>query len=122
VLENQIMSQLHLRTGNAPSNFAELLPAGDSELMQQVTKDPCNLEFLTLERDVAERDLEAALVTHIQEFLLELGTGFAFVGRQHRLDVAGDEFFIDLLMFHIPTARFLCTTGQPFALAAASAS
>ncbi|MFT3854988.1 MAG: PDDEXK nuclease domain-containing protein [Ilumatobacteraceae bacterium] len=111
VLENQIMSQLHLRAGSAPSNLAELLSAGDSELMQQVTKDPCNLAFLMLERDVAERDLEAALVTHIQEFLLELGTGFAFVGRQHRLEVAGDEFFIDLLMFHIPSARLLCTNG-----------
>jgi predicted nuclease of restriction endonuclease-like (RecB) superfamily len=107
VLENQIMSQLHLRQGVAPSNFAALLPASDSELMQQVTKDPYNLEFLTLERDVAERDLETALVAHVEDFLLELGHGFAFVGRQYILDVDGDEFFVDLLMFHIPTARYV---------------
>ncbi len=106
VLENQIMSRLHIRQGVASSNFAALLPAADSELMQQVTKDPYNLEFLTLERDVAERDLETALVAHVEEFLLELGHGFAFVGRQYTLDVDGDEFFVHLLMFHIPTAAF----------------
>jgi predicted nuclease of restriction endonuclease-like (RecB) superfamily len=107
VLEHQIMSGLHRRAGAAPSNFARLLPVGDSELVQQITKDPYNLEFLTLERDAAERTLEAALVTHVQQFLLELGHGFAFVGRQYRLDVDGDELFIDLLMFHIPTVRYV---------------
>jgi predicted nuclease of restriction endonuclease-like (RecB) superfamily len=107
VLEHQIMSGLHKRAGAAASNFAQSLPAGDSELVQQITKDPYNLEFLTLERNAAERTLEAALVAHVQQFLLELGHGFAFVGRQHRLDVDGDELFIDLLMFHIPTARYV---------------
>ena len=107
VLANQIMSQLHRRAGAAPSNFADVLPAGDSELMQQLTKDPYNLEFLTLTAPVAERDLERALVAQVERFLLELGAGFAFVGRQWRLDLDGDEFFIDLLMFHIPTSRYV---------------
>jgi predicted nuclease of restriction endonuclease-like (RecB) superfamily len=107
VLANQIMSQLHQRAGAAPSNFADVLPAGDSELMQQLTKDPYNLEFLTLTAPVAERDLERALVAQVERFLLELGAGFAFVGRQWRLDLDGDDFFIDLLMFHIPTSRYL---------------
>jgi predicted nuclease of restriction endonuclease-like (RecB) superfamily len=101
------MSNLHARAGAALSNFVRILPAGDSELVQQLTKDPYNLSFLTLERDVAERTLEEALVTHVQQFLLELGHGFAFVGRQYRLVVAGDELFCDLLMFHIPTMRYV---------------
>ncbi len=107
VLMNQIMSKLHLRAGAAPSNFRELLPDGESELVQQITKDPYNLEFLTLAADVVERDLERALVSQIERFLLELGAGFAFVGRQWRLDLDGDEFFIDLLMFHIPQNRYV---------------
>jgi hypothetical protein len=74
VLEPQIMSGLHRRAGAAPSNFARLLPAGDLELVQQITKDPYNLEFLTLERDAAERTLEAALVTH-GFALLDVNTG-----------------------------------------------
>lgn len=107
VLEHQIMGQLHRRAGVAPSNFTETLPAGDSELMQQATKDPYNLQFLDIAGDVADRDLEQALVDEIERFLRELGTGFAFVGRQWRLEVGGDEWFIDLLMFHIPSNRYL---------------
>jgi predicted nuclease of restriction endonuclease-like (RecB) superfamily len=101
VLEHQIMSGLHDRVGRAPSNFERSLPANESELVQQITKDPYNLSFLTLERDAAERTVEAALVAHLRQFLLELGHGFAFVGRQYRLDIDGDELFIDLLKFHI---------------------
>ena len=70
VLANQIMSQLHRRAGAAPSNFADVLPAGDSELMQQLTKDPYNLEFLKLTTPVAERHLERALVAQVERFLL----------------------------------------------------
>ena len=113
ILAHEIMSQLHRRAGAAPSNFADALPAGDSELMQQLTKDPYNLEFLELATPVAERELERALVAQVERFLLELGSGFAFVGRQWHLQLDDDEFFIDLLMFHIPTSRFLCTTGAP---------
>lgn len=122
VLTNQIMSQLHRRAGAAATNFTASLPAGDSELMQQLTKDPYNLEFLTLAGDAAERDLERALVRQIERFLLELGAGFAFVGRQWHLDLDGDEFFIDLLMFHIPSNRFLCTTRRSCGTNAAAPS
>ena len=101
VLLNQIMSKLHQRLGAAPSNFARTLPAGESELVQQMTKDPFNLEFLDLGAEVAERKLETALVAHLQRFLLELGAGFAFVGRQYRLEVGGEEFFADLLFYHL---------------------
>lgn len=116
VLLNQIMSRLHDRAGGASSNFEHCLPPGDSELLQQMTKDPYNLEFLTLAGDVAERDLERAIVAQIERFLLELGSGFAFVGRQWRLAIPDegadaaddvDEFFVDLLMFHIPTNRYV---------------
>lgn len=116
VLSNQIMSRLHERSGVAPSNFEHRLPAADSELLQQMTKDPYRLEFLTLASDAAERDLERAIVAQIERFLLELGSGFAFVGRQWRLTIADDnpargeqvdEFYVDLLMFHIPTNRYV---------------
>jgi predicted nuclease of restriction endonuclease-like (RecB) superfamily len=107
VLTHQIMSQLHSRVGMAPSNFARLLPAGDSELMQQATKDPYALEFLTIDRDAHERSIEQALIDHLDRFLRELGSGFAYVGRQWRLGVGGDEFFIDLLMFNTLANRFL---------------
>jgi predicted nuclease of restriction endonuclease-like (RecB) superfamily len=93
-----VRSQLRRRAGAAPSNFADVLPAGESELMQQLTKDPYNLEFVTLAPPVAERDLERALVAEVERFLLELGSGIAFVGRQWRLELDDDEFFIDLLM------------------------
>lgn len=107
VLEHQIMSQLRERSGVAPSNFDRLLPAADSELMQQATRDPYHLEFLTLTGAAHERDVEAALVGEVDRFLRELGAGFAYVGRQWRLDVDGDEFFIDLLMFHADTNRYV---------------
>jgi predicted nuclease of restriction endonuclease-like (RecB) superfamily len=97
VLLNQIMNRLHERTGAAPSNFAAQLPAKDSELAQQLTRDPYVLDFLELTVPAAERDLEAALVKRLQAFLLELGHGFAFVGRQYHFTVGGDDFYIDLL-------------------------
>lgn len=107
VLLNQIMSQLHRRLGAAPSNFSRTLPAPESELVQQITKDPYNLEFLGLAGEVAERQLENALVAHLQRFLLELGAGFAFVGRQYRLEVDGDEFFVDMLFYHLRLRRYV---------------
>ena len=92
VLLNQIMNQLHRRAGAAPSNFAVELPAPDSELAQQLTRDPYVLDFLDLATPIAERDLEAALVDRLQAFLLELGHGFAFVGRQYHFEIDGDDF------------------------------
>jgi predicted nuclease of restriction endonuclease-like (RecB) superfamily len=107
VLEHQIMGQLHRRAGAAPSNFKRLLTADDSELIQQITRDPYNLEFVQLTAPAAERELESALVTKVDRFLRELGKGFAYVGRQYRLDIDGDEFFIDLLMFHADSNRYV---------------
>jgi predicted nuclease of restriction endonuclease-like (RecB) superfamily len=107
LLLNQIMSQLHLRIGQAPSNFDQLLPAGDSELMRELTKDPHCLEFINLTKDVSERDFENALLANLDRFLRELGHSYSYIGRQHRLDIDGDEYFIDLLMFDYIRNRFL---------------
>lgn len=107
VLENQIMSQLHQRAGAAPTNFSRLLPAEDSELMQQATRDPYHLEFLTIDAAAHERDVEQAMIDQLDRFLRELGRGFSYMGRQFRLDVNGDEFFIDLLMFHADANRYV---------------
>jgi predicted nuclease of restriction endonuclease-like (RecB) superfamily len=99
-LTAHIQSQLHRRQGTAVSNFATRLPATDSALAQETLKDPYLFDFLGLGDDAQEREIESGLVRHITRFLLELGAGFAFVGRQQRIEVAGDEFFIDLLFFH----------------------
>ena len=101
VLILQIESELYERQGGALSNFKQHLPPSQSDLAQQLVKDPYNLEFFSLPEKAVERDLEKALVTHIQEFLLELGVGFAFVGSQYRLEVGGEEFFIDMLFYHL---------------------
>lgn len=88
------------RQGAAVTNFAARLPTPHSELAHATLKDPYLFDFLGLGDEAHEREIEHALVRHITRFLLELGTGFAFVGRQQRLEVAGDEFFIDLLFYH----------------------
>lgn len=106
VLLNMIMGQAMERTGSAPSNFAQVLPAPGSELAQQAAKDPYNFEFLGLTGEVAERDLEQRLTDRIVETLRELGPGFAFVGRQVHLEVGGDDFYIDLLFFHVEQLRY----------------
>lgn len=99
-LELQIKNQLMQRQGAAISNFAARLPAPDSELAIDTLKDPYMFDFFGLGNDAHEREIETGLISHITRFLLELGAGFAFVGRQFRLEVAGDEFFIDLLFYH----------------------
>ena len=107
VLLNMIMNKTLERTGAAPSNFVQQLVAPDSELAQQVAKDPYNFEFLGLSGEVAERDLENALTSRITETLRELGPGFSFVGRQVHFDVDGDDFYVDLLFFHIEQSRYV---------------
>jgi predicted nuclease of restriction endonuclease-like (RecB) superfamily len=107
VLQQQLMNQLHRRVGAAPSNFTAQLPAGDSELAQQLTRDPYVLDFLDLTGPVRERDLEDALVQRVQALLLELGHGFAFAGRQYHFEVDGDDFYIDLLFFNWAQSRFV---------------
>lgn len=100
VLTHQIESGLHLREGRAITNFEATLPAPLSDLARETLKDPYTFDFLTLTERYDERELENALLDHLTRFLLELGTGFAFIGRQYRLNVAGDEFLIDLLFYH----------------------
>ena len=100
-LEAQIGSRLHLRQGNAVTNFKQRLASPDAGMAAQILKDPYYFDFLGLGNAAHERDIENALVRHITRFLLELGSGFAFVGRQFRLEVEGDEFFIDLLFYHV---------------------
>ena len=107
VLQHQIVSKLHVRAGAATTNFARVLPDGDSELMQQATKDPYHLEFLNISTESHEREVEQAMINQIDRFLRELGAGFAYIGRQWRLDIDGDEFFIDLLMFHADSNRYV---------------
>ena len=99
-LELHIKSRLMQRQGQAVTNFGARLPSPGSDLAQDTLKDPYLFDFLGLGNEAHERDIESGLMRHITRFLLELGTGFAFVGRQHRLEVAGDEFFIDLLFYH----------------------
>lgn len=107
VLLHQIKTQLHLRAGAAPSNFAEALSPPDSELVQQMVKDPYNFGFLGLSGEVAERELEDALVQQLTTFLLELGNGFAFLGRQYPVEVEGEDFLIDLLFYHLGLRRYV---------------
>ncbi len=94
-------------TRTSPSNFTRSLPSPESELVQQSAKDPYAFEFLGLSGDVAERDLEQALLDCIVDTLRELGPGFVFVGRQVHFDVEGDDFYIDLLFFHIEQLRYI---------------
>lgn len=101
VLNIHIESRLLERTGQAVTNFDASLPKPQSDLAGESLKDPYRLDFLGLGREAGERAIENALVQHVTEFLLELGAGFAFVGRQVMLDVGGDEFFIDLLFYHL---------------------
>jgi len=101
VLTHQIESGLYHRTGKAISNFEATLPAPQSDLARETLKNPYTFDFLALTERHDERDLENALMDHLTRFLLELGAGFAFVGRQYRLDVAGDEFHVDLLFYHL---------------------
>lgn len=107
VLLNMMMNKSMERTGAAPSNFMQQLVAPDSELAQQLAKDPYNFEFLGLSGEVAERDLENALTSRITETLRELGPGFAFVGRQVHFDVDGDDFYVDMLFFNIDQSRYV---------------
>jgi predicted nuclease of restriction endonuclease-like (RecB) superfamily len=100
VLVHQIESGLYQREGKAVTNFAQTLPAAQSELAQQMLKDPYKFDFFSLSKEYTERELENGLVEHITQFLLELGAGFAYLGRQVPLQVGEREFFLDLLFYH----------------------
>jgi predicted nuclease of restriction endonuclease-like (RecB) superfamily len=99
-LELNINNRLHLRQGAAVTNFKKRLDTALADSVQALLKDPYHFDFLGLGEEAHERDIENALIRHITHVLLELGQGFAFVGRQFRLEVDGDEFFIDLLFYH----------------------
>jgi predicted nuclease of restriction endonuclease-like (RecB) superfamily len=101
VLVHQIESDLFDRQGHALTNFDKTLPAPQSDLAQQLIKDPYNFDFLTLGPDVQERDLERSLIEHVRDFMLELGKGFAFVGSQYHLEIGEQDFFLDLLFYHL---------------------
>ena len=107
MLEIWIKSDLYNREGKAITNFQKTLPASQSDLAQQVLKDPYNFDFLTLQEDHLEKDLEDGLVGHIQKFLLELGQGFAFLGRQFPITVDGDTSYIDLLFYHTKLRAYI---------------
>ncbi|MBS0176018.1 MAG: DUF1016 family protein [Nitrospira sp.] len=107
VLILQIESRLYDRQGKAISNFQSALPQPQSDLAQQILKDPYNFDFLTLEKDARERDIERGLLDHLRQFLLELGSGFAFVGSQVPLEVGGEDYRLDLLFYHLKLRSYI---------------
>lgn len=107
VLEMHIEAKSHLKLGKAQTNFAATLPNPTSDLAQQLIKSKYNFDFLGLDADVHEKIIEKGLINHIKNFLLELGHGFAFMGNQHRITLAGEEFFIDLLMYHVKLKSYV---------------
>ncbi|MDK2014624.1 MULTISPECIES: PDDEXK nuclease domain-containing protein [unclassified Deinococcus] len=101
VLIHQMDTRLIDRQGQATTNFDRALPAPTSELAQQLLKDPYTFDFLSLHDEALERDLERGLLAHLRDFMLELGVGFAFVGGQYHLEVGGEDFYLDLLFYHL---------------------
>lgn len=107
VLVLQIKSRLHTRQGNAITNFGATLPPVQSDLAQGITKDPYLFDFLTLRDTANERAVEEGLLRHVERFLLELGAGFALVGRQVHLQVSERDFYLDLLFYHLTLRCFI---------------
>ena len=107
VLTVQIESRLHERSGKAITNFERTLPPAQSDMAREILKDPYNFDFLTLGEAAQERDLERGLVEHVQALLLEMGAGFAFVGRQVPLEVGDEDFYLDLLFYHLRLRCFV---------------
>ncbi len=107
ILELQIQNQLHLRSGKAQNNFALTMPPAESDLAAQIFKDPYLFDFLGTADPRREAEVEQALVDHIQQFLIELGAGFAFVGRQVHLEVGDEDFYLDLLFYHLKLRRYV---------------
>jgi len=107
ILTLQIKSRVHERQGKAVNNFALTLPPADSDMAVQVFKDPYLFDFLGTADPRREREVEQALTDHIQRFLLELGAGFAFVGRQVHLEFADADYYLDLLFYHLKLRRYV---------------
>ncbi|WP_265034959.1 MULTISPECIES: YhcG family protein [unclassified Wolbachia] len=107
IMVMQIELGLHKRQGKAITNFEEKLPSPQSDLAHYTLKDPYIFDFLSIGKDAHEREVEKGLVGHMEKFLLELGEGFAFVGRQFHLDVGNKDFYIDLLFYHLKLRCFI---------------
>lgn len=107
VLQNYLDGNLYERKGKAISNFKKILPKPQSDLAQEITKDPYNFDFLAIREGYDEKELKDALMDSITSFLLELGQGFAFVGREYRMTVGETEQYIDLLFYHINLKRYI---------------
>lgn len=107
VLVAMIKSNVHKRHGKATSNFKARLSAPQSDLVQQTLKDPYIFDFMTLEEPFHERELETGLIKHLEKFLIELGQGFAFVGRQYHVEVSDNDFYIDLLFYHLKLRSYI---------------
>ena len=107
-LENQVAANLFGSQGAAITNFEQTLPAPQSQLAKEILKDPYNFGFLAMNKEYEEKDMEDALVDNVTQFLLELGKGFSYVGRQMELQMPGGQtFFPDLLFYHIPQHRYV---------------
>ena len=107
MLEHWIESNLYSRQGKAVTNFNTALPPAQSDLANEIIRDPYNFEFLTLRKEAAESELEEGLLTHIRQFLIELGAGFAFVGQQVCLPIGGEDYRIDLLFYHLKLRSYI---------------
>jgi len=107
ILVHQIEGKLYHRQGKAISNFTQTLPTPQSDLAREMLKDPYKFDFLNLSDEYFEKDMEDALVGHITKFLLELGAGFSYVGRQYHLEVGGEDFYIDLLFYHLKLRSYV---------------
>ncbi len=107
VMVHQMESGLHQRQGKAITNFKEKLSQPQSDLAHSILKDPYLFDFLSIGEEAQEREVEKALIQHMEKFLLELGAGFAFVGRQYHLEVGDQDFYIDLLFFHLELRCFI---------------
>jgi predicted nuclease of restriction endonuclease-like (RecB) superfamily len=107
VLTHQIESRLYERSGASVSNFEQSLPTPQSDLAREILKDPYNFDFITLDMEAHERDIEKGLVQHIRSFLLELGVGFAFLGSQYHIEIGDQDFYVDLLFYHVRLRCFV---------------
>jgi predicted nuclease of restriction endonuclease-like (RecB) superfamily len=101
VLNLQIKTDLYARDGKSINNFTNTLPAPQSDLAREIIKDPYNLQFLDIQGKFHERELEEKLIDHIRKFLLELGQGFAFIGNQYHLTLDDEDYYLDMLMYHV---------------------
>lgn len=106
-LASMIKCKVHERQGTSVNNFETRLPSPQSELVRQLIKDPYIFDFLTIEEPFHERELETGLVQHLEKFLLELGSGFAFVGRQYHIEISEKDYYIDLLFYHLKLRCFI---------------